>query len=113
VSVPVELPELHAAIEQQAPFAYVLTVSDDLRAHAVALVPELRGAALVCEAGNTTCRNAAARGSISLVWPPRAAGDFSLIVDGNASVEGQTLTVTPTRAVLHRAAGCAPVSLEQ
>jgi hypothetical protein len=48
-----------------------------------------------------------------LVWPPRTAGDFSLIVDGDAAVEGNQLTITPTRAVFHRAAGCAPVSLEK
>lgn len=113
MSVPVELTELRDAIAKQAGFAYVMTVSDDQRAHAVALVPELRGNVLVCEGGNTTCRNATARSAISLVWPPRTEGDFSLIVDGEAQVTDNVLTVTPTRAVFHRAAGCAPVSLEQ
>ena len=112
MSVPVELTELRDAIAKQAGFAYVMTVSDEQRAHAVALVPKLEGNVLTCEGGNTTCRNASARPSISLVWPPRAADDFSLIVDGEATVEGNQLTITPTRAVFHRAAGCAPVSLE-
>ena len=112
MSVPVELTELRDAIAKQSGFAYVMTVSDDQRAHAVALVPELRGNVLVCEGGNTTCGNATARPALSLVWPPRTPGDFSLIVDGDASVTGNELTITPTRAVFHRAAGCAPVSLE-
>ena len=113
MSVPVELTELRDAIAKQAGFAYVMTVSDDERAHAVAVVPVLQGNVLVCEGGNTTCRNATARPAISLVWPPKTEGDFSLIVDGDATVSGQELTITPTRAVFHRAAGCAPVSLEK
>jgi hypothetical protein len=113
MSVPVELTELRDAIAKQAGFAYVMTVSDEQRAHAVALVPELRGNVLVCEGGNTTCRNASARPVVSLVWPPRTERDFSLIVDGDATVAGNVITITPTRAVFHRAAGCAPVSLEQ
>ena len=112
MSVPVELTELRDAIAKQATFAYVMTVTDDQRAHAVALVPVVAGNVLTCEAGNTTCGNATARPSISLVWPPRTEGDFSLIVDGDATVDGNVLTITPTRAVFHRAAGCAPVSLE-
>ena len=86
-------------------FAYVLTTSDDGRAHAVALVPQFVDGALRFDAGVSTCRNAAARPKIALVFPPLADGDgMSLLVDGDAVVEGSTVVMTPTSAVKHRRA---------
>jgi hypothetical protein len=45
---------------------------------------------------------------VSLLYPVRSEGDYSLIVDGTAVVEstkdGQRILVTPTKAVLHRPA---------
>jgi hypothetical protein len=38
------------------------------------------------------------------LWPP-AGGDYSLIVDGAAQLEGESLVITPTAAVMHRTAG--------
>jgi hypothetical protein len=39
-----------------------------------------------------------------MLFPPLDEGGMSLIVDGTAEVEGATVLVTPTGAVLHRAA---------
>jgi hypothetical protein len=39
-----------------------------------------------------------------LLWPPSAPGDYSLIVDGAATVAGSTVVVNATRAVRHRPA---------
>jgi hypothetical protein len=86
-------------------YAYVMTVGDSGRVHAVAVHPTVSdGAVVVAEAGTRTLRNAAARPAISLVWPPAADGGYSLIVDGDAHLDDGILSVVPTRAVLHRAA---------
>ena len=60
----------------------------------------------------------------TLVWPPVAAGGYSLIVDGAVSADepAATVSVTPTKAILHRPApgedgqrvgnDCQPIPLE-
>jgi hypothetical protein len=107
---------LQSVAAGQAPFAYLLTVSDDARPHAVAVVVTIDEKGVACEAGRTSCANAAARPSVSFLWPPGAPGDYSLICDGVASVDGAHIVVVPSRAVRHRpAAGggndCAPIDL--
>jgi hypothetical protein len=116
MSIPVQLDEVREVASGQAPFAYLLTVTDDATAHVVAIVPAIGAGEIVCEAGRTSCRNAVARTSVSLLWPPATPDDYSLIVDGDASVDGSTVRITPTRAVRHRPAvgggnDCAPVAL--
>ena len=101
MSIRVELDELKAVAAGQTPYAYLLTVSDG---------------EVTCEAGNRSCANAAARPSVSLLWPPATTGDYSLIVDGDARVDGSTVRIAPARAVRHRPApgggsDCAPVEL--
>ncbi len=108
MSIAVDLDKLAAAVDGFG-FAYLLTVSDDQRAHAVAATPEWVHGDLVMDVGRRSANNAAARSNISLIWPPVEAGGYSLIVDGDASVVGSTVTFTPERAVLHRPAP-APVS---
>jgi hypothetical protein len=119
LSIRVELDELSAVALRQAPFAYFLTVSDDGRAHAVAITPRIHPSSagegwITCDAGNRSCANARSRPNVSLVWPPGEPGDYSLIVDGTATVEGSTVQIVPERAVRHRPApgggsDCAPV----
>jgi hypothetical protein len=116
MSIKVELDEVREAASGQAPFAYLLTVSDDERPHLVALRPSIGDGEIVCEAGKTSCRNASARAAVSLLWPPATVDDYSLIVDGTAAVEGSVVRITPTRAVRHRPApgggnDCAPLAL--
>jgi hypothetical protein len=62
------------------------------------------GGVITAEGGNRTRANAAARPLVSIVWAPIEALGYSLIVDGDAAVDGESLTITPTRAVLHRSA---------
>ncbi len=117
MSIKVELSDLRKIAAQQAPFAYLLTVSDDESAHAVAITPYIGEASITLDAGNRSCANATARPKVSLLWPPTDADDYSLIVDGRASVDGSTLMITPEKAVRHRPApgggsDCAPVTLE-
>lgn len=103
MSIPVAVPGLAEAMSRYA-FAYLLTVTDDARVHAVAVAPTIQDGELTVDGlGARSLANAAARPSISLVWPPAEAGEYSLIVDGDSSAQGVGhLAVRPTRAVLHR-----------
>ncbi|MGN6574192.1 MAG: pyridoxamine 5'-phosphate oxidase family protein [Nocardioides sp.] len=110
MSVPVDLAELAEKL-QHYNFAYLMTVGEDQRAHAVAVRPSLDGDVLQVEGlGRRTRANLEARPGISLVWPPFEHGGYSLILDGRASLTDGTATVTPEHAVLHRPAeeGAAP-----
>ncbi|HEX4976542.1 MAG TPA: pyridoxamine 5'-phosphate oxidase family protein [Nocardioides sp.] len=104
MSVKVDLAELGQHL-QRHPFAYLLTVGEDLRAHAVAVQPTLEeGGLLLTGLGRRTSGNLAARPDVSLVWPPYEPGGYSLIVDGRATVIDEAARVEPTHAVLHRPA---------
>ena len=108
MSVPVPLEGLRAAIEERGAGAYVLTVSDEACPHAVHVSVEWEGDVLAADVGKRSADNAAARPTVSLLFPVRADGDYSLIVDGTAVVaaraNGRRLLITPTKAVLHRPA---------
>jgi hypothetical protein len=108
VSVPVPLARLRAALEERGGSAYVLTVADDARPHAVHAPVFWVDDVLAADVGQRSAANAAARPSVSLLYPVRTDGDYSLIVDGTADVtsrqDGHRLLITPTRAVLHRPA---------
>ncbi len=104
MSIPVAIEDLVAATGEYG-WAYLLTVRDDLRPHIVAVDPTWDDDQLVISVGRGTARNAAARSSISLCYPPVEEGAYSLIVDGDATVVGDdTVRFAPTGAVLHRPA---------
>lgn len=107
MSIEVPLDELGEAVRARD-FCYLLTVSDDQWPHLLALRPAVEqsdGLRLVLDAGGgRACRNAEARPQISLVFPPVETGGMSLVVDGVAEVTGETVSVAPTWAVLHRPA---------
>jgi hypothetical protein len=117
MSVPVDVTDLAAHVADRGVVAYLLTTGDDGRPHATALALALDGATFTCDAGNRTAANAAARPNVSLLWPARTDDDFSLIVDGDARVTGngpdRRVSVTATRAVLHRPAGCVPLDVPE
>ena len=109
MSIAVPIDELYDQIGTWG-FGYLLTVSDDQRPHLLALRPEIvdvaGGRALRFDAGGgRACRNATARPAISLVFPPHDGSDgYSLVVDGDAAVDGSFVDLSPTWAVLHRPA---------
>ena len=104
MTIPVELGDLAKAIAKYR-FAYLLTNSTDAAPHAVAVVPVLEaGSLLVHGLGRRTRDNLLARPAVGLVWPPLSEADYSLIVDGQAALDGDVLRIVPTRAVLHRPA---------
>ncbi|MBM4245544.1 MAG: pyridoxamine 5'-phosphate oxidase family protein [Deltaproteobacteria bacterium] len=111
MSVPVALGELRAALAERPSSAYLLSVSDDGRPHAVHVGLAWDGDRLAAEVGRRTAANAATRPAVSLVFPLRTPDDYSLIVDGTASpadgsggADSRRILIAPTKAVLHRAA---------
>ena len=74
MSIRVELGELREVAARQTAFAYLLTVSDDASAHAVAITPRIGEGTISCDAGNRSCANARARPNVSLLWPPARPG---------------------------------------
>jgi hypothetical protein len=104
MSIPVPLEKLRAAIAERGGIAFLLTVTDDARPHAVHVPLRWEGDVLAAEVGKRSAQNAAARPSVSLLAPARDLGDYSLIVDGTAVVAGNEVRITPTKAVLHRPA---------
>lgn len=109
MSIPVPLEKLRAALEERGGSGYLLTVADDARPHAVHVALRWRGDVLAADVGKRSAANAAARpSSVSLLCPLRTDGDYSLIIDGVATVEpregGHRVLIAPTKAVLHRPA---------
>jgi hypothetical protein len=98
--------DLRALVTERGPGVYLVTVSAQGGPHTVYTTARWEGGAIVAEAGTTTAANAAARPLVSLLFPVRADGDYSLIVDGLATLDavepGARLRVSPTKAVLHR-----------
>lgn len=104
MSIQVELSELADALADYR-YAYLITTTDGGRAHVVAVTPTLAGGALtVADLGRRTMANATDRPEVTLVWPPQQPDGYSLIVDGPADVADGVVSVTPSRAVLHRPA---------
>jgi hypothetical protein len=112
MTIPVALAELYAAIAERGARAYLLTVSAEALPHAVHVAVAWQGEALSVAVGRRTAANAAARPAVTLLFPVRSEDDYSLIVDGTASVAAdsgaQRLLIRPNKAVLHRPA--APAS---
>ena len=108
MSIPVELTRLAEEIDARVLGPYLLTSDDDGRPHATAIALRWDGDRLVGPCGRSTGRNAAARPAVSLLWPPNAAGEYSLIVDADATIEGtdehRLARLRPTHAILHRPA---------
>ena len=95
--------DLESVVRERGGHAYIVTVSEQGGPHAVWVPVRWERDGLVAEVGAQTAANAAARSLVSLLYPVRDVGDYSLIVDGAASVEeGRLVRVRPTKVVLHR-----------
>jgi hypothetical protein len=105
MSVPVDLPALEATAGALGDEAILATVTDGSTPHLVSVIVRWRDGRIEAGAGRRTAANIAARPSVTLLWPTRHDDAYRLIVDGAATVTGDTVTVTPTFAVLHRIAG--------
>ena len=120
MSIRVELDELREQVAACGPYAYLLTVTEDGRPHAVSLRMEWDGDDLVCAPGSRTLANAERGPEVSLLWPDSGREGFALFVNGPAEVradgDAKKVVVKPASAVLHKtpegdaeAPGCVPV----
>lgn len=104
MSIEVGLSELADAVARYR-FAYLLTSDGDARPRAVAVTPGIDGESFVIDGiGRRSRDNLVARPDVTLLWPPGSVSGYSLIVDGLATMYGDSVRVAPTRAVLHRPA---------
>ncbi len=109
MSIPVALDDLRAALTERPASAYLLTVADDGRPHAVHVAIGWDGDRLAATVGARTASNAAARpDAVALIFPVRTPDDYSLIVDAHASMTTDAaerrVLLAPRKAVLHRPA---------
>ena len=102
MSIPVELEALAGEVAATGAVAMLVTVNEKDRPHAVAVDVTWDGGVLRTGAGSRTAANVTRRPGVSLVWPTLVPGEYSLIVDGTATVVGAEVVVTPERAVRHR-----------
>ena len=85
------------------PWCYLVTTGQD-RPHLLAVTPSLVTSGLRCETGHSSRANVVRNPLVVLMFPPTQPDGLSLIVDGEAEVNGDGVVVRPTWAVLHRSA---------
>jgi len=101
MSIPVDLADLERTLADFGA-GYLLTTTDGV-VRAVSAEPRVvDGVLVVSDAGRRTSANIAANPTVTLLFPPREERGHSLLVDGTATVDGETARVTPASAVLHR-----------
>ena len=103
MSIAVPLDELADRLASY-PWGYLVSVRDDGRAQSLAVPTRYVDGALVATIGRGTASNATARPNVTMLFPGPTGEEFSLIVDGDATVDGDHLAMAPTWAVLHRPA---------
>jgi hypothetical protein len=121
MSIKVEVDKVREQVAACRSCAYLLTVTEDGRPHAVSLEVEWQADELVGRPGSRTRANAERSPGVSLFWPVSGRDGFALIVDGQAEVringDSTTVAVKPTSAVLHKTPeaagdepGCIPIA---
>jgi hypothetical protein len=110
----VEMADLPNEIVTRGP-GFLLSSVLDSRPHAVHQYFEVAAEGgqveLRTPVGATARGNVGMRPSVSVLWPPQEPGGFSLIVDGEARLDGDDhVVISVTGAVLHRYAPNGPSS---
>jgi hypothetical protein len=105
--VPVDLRALETTATALGDEALLVTVSESATPHVVSVLVRWHDGCIEAGAGRRTAANVNAHPSVTLLWPTRHDGAYRLIVDGEATVADDIVTVSPTFAVLHRVAGSA------
>lgn len=103
MSIPVDLADLPKAL---ADFdrGYLLTTTEGrVKAVSVRAVPA-DGVLRIGAPGRGSLANLAANPVATLLFSPREAAGHTLLVDGTAEADGDDVVLTPTAAILHRAA---------
>ena len=102
MSIAVALEELTGKVAEY-PYCYLVTTGEE-RPHLLAVKPAAVETGLRCETGHSSRANVVRNPLVVLLFPPVEPDGFSMIVDGQAEVNGDGVVVTPTWAVLHRPA---------
>lgn len=103
MSIPVDLAALGEALARHDT-AYLLTGGGS-RPHVAQVFPRLsEGVLVIEEPGRTARRVVGEQPAVSVLLPPREPGGYSLIIDGDASLDAGVMSIAPSHAVLHRAA---------
>ena len=102
MSIAVALEDLPAKLSEY-PWCYLVTTGEE-RPHLIAVRPSAVEAGLRCETGHSSRANVVSNPLVVLMFPPARSDGLSLIVDGEAAVDGDGVVVKPTWAVLHRSA---------
>jgi len=121
MSIPVDLGALREELARRQRPAYVVTAGAEGPPHLVATYLRWADGAFEAPSGRHTARNVGERPHASVVVPPDEPGGYSLIFDADATLAGDVVRLTPTKAVLHRPAegegepgscghDCAPVA---
>ena len=121
MSIQVDLDDVREQVGACRSYAYLLTVAEDGRPHAVSLRPEWDADELIVRPGQRTTANAERSPEVSLLWPVSGRDGFALFVNGRAEVRmdgGSTaVVVKPSSAVLHKTPegagdepGCIPIA---
>ena len=84
-------------------WCYVVTTGEE-RPHLLAARVDVVDGLLRCRTGKSSRANVERNPLVVLAFPAREEGAMSLIVDGAATADDDGLVITPTWAVLHRAA---------
>lgn len=118
MSVPVDVAALAEEVARFGDVAFLVTAAPGARPHVVSVRVALVDGRLHLTAGRTSRANVAVAPEVALCWPGGPGADYCLLVDGTAVADdtAETVTVTPTGAILHRLAGadatlpsCAPL----
>ena len=86
MSIPVELDVLEAKTGEYG-WAYLLTVGDDMRPKIVACPPDWHDGVMCFAAGGGSARNSVVRPAVTVTFPPLEPDGYTLIVDGDATVD--------------------------
>lgn len=107
LSIRIEPTELAAAVRGRD-FVYLVTRGAD-RSHVVALKYSVEGSRVTVRgAGRSSASNIERASTVTLVWPPatRASehSDYSIVADGTAMIDEESVVVDIVTAVFHRPA---------
>ncbi len=102
MSIAVALEEISGKLAEY-PWCYLVTSGEE-RPHLIAVKPSIVEEGLRCETGHSSRANVVRNPMVVLMFPPPQPDGFSLLVDGQAEVNGDGVVVRPTWAVLHRSA---------
>ncbi|MGA8845417.1 MAG: pyridoxamine 5'-phosphate oxidase [Nocardioides sp.] len=104
MSIPVDLADLNTALADFGA-GYLLTAGPDRKVKAVTVEPRIvEGRMVVSGPGRGSLANVRANAAVTVLFPPLAQRGYTLLVDGEATLDGDDVVVAPSGAVLHRPA---------